>query len=449
MRTQKIRENLENSRILIIDDDSFIVKTIQKALAYGGFSKTLSASTGKKALDILCPDNKTAETDNEDIDLVILDIVLPDINGFEISKKIRNAHLDIPIILISGYDLQNIDAKVIEVGADDFLMKPFNIPELLARVKLHLGKKRDQQKKRFPIALTNSDIIDPKMLRKNYRLPYIGDIIDGYLIVDFLGWGKTTVIYKVTIPSKNELYALKILTLNAATNINSEKRFQNEIKVMSRVNHPNIVKFVSNGIHKGCPYIVMEYIDGMDLEELLITRGRLSIKKLLNMAINIASGIYELHKFSIIHRDIKLKNIFYEHKSGEVKISDFGIAKAPDSLHMTQDGYVLGTPLYIAPELISGDEPGIRSDIYSYGATIYQMVTGSPPFTAENSSELYEKIKNESPQPISFYREDAGPEWDELIVWSCLARDPKNRPASMMEIISKLKQDEMFAGIKT
>ena len=433
MKKEKIPHEMG---ILIVDDDSFLVKMLVKTLALGGFLNVRSASTGAESLQILgiVPAKDAKPADPNEVELVISDIVLPDLNGFELCSRIKKSLPKVSMILISGYDIQDINLKIIESGAEDFLIKPFNTAEMITRISMILERKR--------IAVGMVPVGDRPIIkiRRNYNLPYIGDRVGGYVIIDFLGWGRTNVIYKVLDTSSNTVLAMKMLTRNASEALESVERFENEIKIMASVVHPNIIEYKDKGKVSESLYVVMEYIDGMDLEELLITRGKIPEEELFHIAHDVADGIREIHRNNIIHRDIKLKNILYEHKTGEVKISDFGIARVPESLDLTKEGFVLGTPLYMAPEALHGEKASVKTDIYSYGATIYHLVTGTAPFTAENSVKLAEKIRDSTPRSMRDFRRDLMKDWDSLIVEKCLKRNPAERPSSMDEIMGDLEK---------
>ncbi|HCE44673.1 MAG TPA: hypothetical protein DET40_14115 [Lentisphaeria bacterium] len=428
LETQKIRLNEEKS-ILVVDDESSILKFIERSLVGAGFGNIKTASNGRNALKALglIPQGSGKAVDSN-VELVVLDVILPDTNGFEICKQIKHSNCDIPVILISGHDIEEIQNKLIECGADDFLEKPFSIAELFTRVKLLMNRKKKIHH--------DAGLAKPIMLKfsMNHNIPFIGDNINGYIIMDPLGWGKNSLVYKVIDTDTKKIFSLKMLSRSSIENKDTVERFRNEVEIMSKIRHPNIVEFIDSGMHNSCPYFVMEHVEGVDLEEYLVTRGKISLSSFGHIAYDIASAISELHRNKICHRDIKLKNILYDTRSGEAKLSDFGIAKRPESLATTQDGFIVGTPIYLAPEIFLGEHSTVQSDIYSYGATLYHLITGSPPFVAESSVELFRKHKLKKPPPINSIRAGLPEEWNMLIVKKCLAKDPLDRPASMQDV---------------
>jgi len=272
------------------------------------------------------------------------------------------------------------------------------------------------------------------------KLPYINDVIDSYLVVDFIAYGKSTLIFKTINLYDDAFYALKILSPNSTNFDELVKRFEEEIKIMEIFHHPNIIKFFDRGYYNNLLYLVMEYFDGVDMEELLIAKGKLSEKMFFSIAFDMACAIAEIHDKGIIHRDIKLKNLIYSLSSNQVKLCDFGISQYSDksSMPLTQDGVVIGTPIYMAPEIFVGEPATVASDIYSFGSTLYHLAINSPPFVADNYRELLDLKRKCELAPIECDRNDFSLFWTELIIEQCLAPEPGNRPNSMNEVLAFL-----------
>ena len=433
MKTEKIKIIGENS-ILLVDDDNYVCNLIERILKDSDFKNIQTASNGKAALEILGITPNLDKKNSGGIDIVILDVLLPDTNGFEICRQIRNSNMDIPVILISGYDIEEIQSRLIECKADDFLKKPFSPAELATRVRILLNRNR-QRKDEY--AITETAKI---RMKTDHSVPFVGDDINGYIIIDSLGWGRNSLVYKVVKSKGRTVFSMKMLTKSASDKKELVERFKNEVEIISKIKHPNITEFIDKGQYNECPYLVMEFVDGVDLEEYMVTRGKIPIKSFTNMAFDLASAISELHRSHIYHRDIKLKNILYDIKTGKIKLSDFGIAKLPESLHITQDGFIVGTPIYLAPEIFMGEPASPQSDIYSYGATLYHLLTGSPPFVAETSIELFKKHRLEKPGSVESFRADVPAGWNNLIVEKCLAKDIINRPSSMNEVMFEINK---------
>jgi serine/threonine protein kinase len=188
----------------------------------------------------------------------------------------------------------------------------------------------------------------------------------------------------------------------------------------------------------------MEYIPGNNLEEEQAINGIPTTKDIYKVARQLCAAIGEIHRLHVVHRDIKPKNIMLMTQENIIKLTDFGIAKRLNESvsNLTKDGLIVGTPIYMAPELFIGEEPSVASDIYSFGVTIYQYATGSPPFSAPNNWELAKKHTNDAPKSLCALNSELHSAFDEFIVDYCLAKDPRERPESMQEISSILKELE-------
>jgi len=421
LKTVKI--NLQGDpSICVVDDDNFVVDLIGRTLNLSGYKNAKFYNSGEKFIE-------NAVNNSQNFSIVISDIVLPGMSGFELCARVKQVNPDIPVILISGFDIEDIHSKVIECGADDFIAKPFNPLELITRLKIHLAKYEK---------VSNSSIQKPEFSKKT-NMPFIGDQVGDYVIVDTIGWGRSSFIFKANKKGIKQVFALKMLAPHVISLKDLVERFENELKMMSSIKHPNIVNFIDKGRYGEIPYVVMEYINGLDLEELLITRGKIPVNDALAISYGIASAIAELHKQKILHRDIKLKNVIFDVNQKAPKLIDFGIAREIEAVHITRDGFVLGTPIYMPPEMFEGEEATIKSDIYSFGATIFHLLTGSPPFVGESSKELYKKHLYEKPRPIKDFRPDIPEVIERLIIEECLAKEPDKRPESMEYVEEKFR----------
>jgi len=421
--------------ILVVDDDESLLKMIMDVLRHAGFKRLAKAGGASEAMAVLASldrplhDTKTAVLNEPGI--IVLDVMLPDRSGFEFCKELKDARPDSMVLMMSGFDIENLNSKLIDSEADDFLTKPFGAQELVARIDM-LSAKMTRSKLRQAAS---------KPQFSGNRVPHIGDNIGDYMILDSLGWGRNSVIYKAIKHGGSDAVAIKLLTKYSMEFKEVVKRFEEERKVLERLSHPNIIKFIEAGSWDGCPFIVMEYIRGVNLEERLVADGLPSEQLALAAARQVASSISAMHKQGVIHRDIKLKNILFEPDNSCFKLSDFGIAKMMENAKdITCDGFIVGTPIYMAPEIFRGEAATVESDIYSYGATMYHFATGAPPFSAKRNSDMYQKHLAETPRPIQILNPQIPKAFDELICSQCMAKLPSNRPHSMEEIISALAE---------
>lgn len=262
-------------------------------------------------------------------------------------------------------------------------------------------------------------------------------ISDRYQIIKSIGEGGMANVYLAydTILDRN--VAVKVLRGDLATDEKFVRRFQREALSASSLSNPNIVEVYDVGEDNGEYYIVMEYVEGKHLKNLLKKRGKLTVPEVIDIVLQITNGLSVAHDSYIIHRDIKPQNILIL-ENGLIKITDFGIAVAMNATQLTQTNSVMGSVHYLPPEQASGKGATLQSDIYSIGILMYELLTGKLPFRGDNAVEIALKHLKE---PMPSIREDLPdlPQSVENIILKATAKNPKNRYADAREMNEDLK----------
>jgi serine/threonine-protein kinase len=230
--------------------------------------------------------------------------------------------------------------------------------------------------------------------------------------------------------------ALKVLAEQFVEDDAFRRRFMREARLAARLSNANVVQVYDTGEEDGRPYIVMEYVSGETLADVLARRRSLPVREAMDVGRQAALGLEHAHKAGLVHRDVKPQNLLIR-DDGAVKIADFGIARAAEVSRLTELGTVLGTAAYLAPEQARGDEATPAADIYSLGAVLYEALTGRPPHQFSSLTELAEKQRSGDVIPVSDLEPDV-PADVEALIMRCLAREPRFRPASAGEIASAL-----------
>ena len=265
-----------------------------------------------------------------------------------------------------------------------------------------------------------------------------GDLIDNrYKIIKSIGEGGMANVYLAFDTILEREVAVKILRGDLSDDEKFIRRFQREANSASSLRHPNIVEMYDVGEDDGKYFIVMEYVDGKTLKGLIKKRGPLNLSESIDIMLQLTSGIACAHDSYIIHRDIKPQNVMIL-EDGRVKITDFGIAMAVNNNELTQTNSVMGSVHYLPPEQASGSGSTIKSDIYSLGILMFELLTGKVPFKGENAVEIAIKhMKNQIPSVCKY--NSSIPQSVENIILKACAKNPKNRYESAAEMYEDLK----------
>jgi serine/threonine-protein kinase len=259
------------------------------------------------------------------------------------------------------------------------------------------------------------------------------------VIVDELGQGAMGVVYKATDPLIDRIVAIKTITLSLALEEREEYegRFYQEAKAAGSLSHPNIVTIFDVGRSGDTAYIAMEFLQGRELRDILNDQKLLPVDQVIDVVAQVAQGLAYAHEHGIIHRDVKPSNIMVG-RDGHVKITDFGIARMASAAVRTQTGMVLGSPKYMSPEQVMGKLTDQRSDIFSLGVMLYEMLTGHLPFTGENVNAIMYQTLNAIPQPPSALNAVV-PDMLNFIVAKALAKELEHRYQNAKDLANDLR----------
>lgn len=276
--------------------------------------------------------------------------------------------------------------------------------------------------------------------------PFIGTQIDGkYDVLENVGQGGMSVVYKAMQTAMNRVVALKMLKMGLSSDPIFKQRFIREVSLLGKLNHPNIVTVFDSGTTSdGHLYLAMDFLSGSTLQDILDKSGAIPIQRAAPLILQICDALNHAHKRDIIHRDLKPGNIMVEtdHRGQEVvKIVDFGLAKMGEgSERLTRAGELWGSSFYMSPEQCNGAESDARTDIYSFGIVMYQMITGKVPFRGGGFMETVTKQLNEPPPPLKLTKADLDlPDMLEIVMFKCLEKAPENRFQSVADLKSALQ----------
>ncbi len=261
--------------------------------------------------------------------------------------------------------------------------------------------------------------------------------VGSYKIIEKIAFGGMGVVYKGIHTRLEQFVAIKVLSPQFASNQNMKSKFLSEAKIQAQLLHPNVVNIMNFIEEEDETYLVMEYIDGETLEELLNRKNRLSIDEALNISRGILSALNYMHSKGLAHRDIKPSNIMFN-KEGVVKVTDFGITKIIGDDKNTKSGLV-GSYTYMSPEHILGEDVGIESDIYSFGITLYRMVTGQVPFKG-NTEYAIMKGHLENPRVPPWIINPELPRKLGKVILKSISRNPKDRYQDTEELLQDLEK---------
>ena len=278
-------------------------------------------------------------------------------------------------------------------------------------------------------------------LRTSIKELAIGSTFAGrYQIIEELGKGGMGKVYKVLDKQVEEKVALKLIKPEIAAEEKTIQRFRNELKLARKISHKNVCRMFDFNKEADAYYITMEYVPGEDLKSSLRRMGPLSVGKAVIIAKQVCEGLAEAHELGVVHRDLKPQNIMID-REGNVCIMDFGIARSLKAKEITDSGIVIGTPEYMSPEQVEGKKADQRSDIYSMGTILYEMVTGRIPFEGDTPLSIAVKHKSEAPPDPKEINDQISEDLS-CVILKCMEKDKEMRYQKAEDLLSDLRKIE-------
>jgi len=407
--------------ILVVDDLPANVELMARRLERSGLD-VLTASDGPTALDML---------QRHAVDLVLLDIMMPGMTGLEVLKRIRAtwSAAVLPVIMVTAKTDDEDVVEALGLGANDYVTKPVNFPVAFARLQSALRTRE----------ATRTELPAPEAEPRTPGQAGPGSVLGGrYRLEAVIGGGSFGTVYLAQHLELDRPLAVKVLSTSAGTDPEALARFRREGASACRVKHANAVQVLDLGVNEGgVAYLVMELLQGRSLDTLLEEVERLTPRRCTEILEPICRALAAAHDAGVLHRDIKPSNIFlHQTEKGETpKILDFGIAKIAGAAalgqNLTVDGSLLGTPAYMAPERFRRGPYGPRSDVYSLGTVLFEMLSGRLPFVPSSPDPLAlvaMQVEDEAPalRPLC---PEISPAL-EALVQTTLDKDPTVRPSA-------------------
>jgi hypothetical protein len=267
-------------------------------------------------------------------------------------------------------------------------------------------------------------------------------IAERYRVVALAGRGGMGEVYRAEDLKLSQIVAIKFLPASLSKDAGALARFHSEVRIARQVSHPNVCRVFDIGDADGIPFLTMEYVDGEDLASLIRRIGRISTDKAIEIARQVCAGLAAAHERGVIHRDLKPANLMLD-GSGKIRITDFGLASIASSIEASD--VRAGTPAYMAPEQLEGKEVTAKSDLYSLGLVLYEILTGKRAFNAATLPELIKQRESSAPANPSTLVRDLDP-LVERVILRCLEKDPMQRPASALQVAAALPGGDPLAA---
>jgi serine/threonine protein kinase/CheY-like chemotaxis protein len=457
-----IEKKSREIRILIADDHPIFREGLAKIISRDPRLQVVAeAENGDEAL---------AHLTELRPDVAVLDLDMPERDGFAVTRAAQEAKLSVKVIILTSHNNEALFHSALDLGVAGYVLKDGAINEIVSAIRAVAAGRHYFSPELSTYLLNRAN----RVSSLGERQPSFNDIrakslgasfrtfeqssdprISHYRILKKLGEGGIGEVYLAEDSRLDRKAAVKLLNDQFNKDEDLLERFSREAKAASALNHPSILTVYDFGqTESGAHFIATEYIEGETLRH-HIRHSRMQLRHVLDVIVQVASALSTAHQAGIFHRDIKPENVMLR-PDGIVKVLDFGLAKLGENfaastlvLKETTPGTILGTVQYMSPEQARGKEVDARTDIFSLGIVLYEMITGRPPFGAESSPDVLAAILEKEPLPLARFTDETPAEL-QRIVSKCLRKEPDDRYQTMKGLLADLKElrDELALEAK-
>ena len=353
---------------------------------------------------------------------------MPEMSGLEVLARVRETHspVELPIVMVTAHTDSEDVVEALGLGANDYVGKPVDLPVVVARVKAQLRIRQTTP----PGVASADDKRSPAEVQPGMTLA------GRYRLEARIGSGTFGTVFRATHAELGHPVAIKVLQAGADASPDALARFRREGITACRVKHENAVQVMDFGVTPGgVAYLVMELLSGYSLDQELVDGRTVTLSRTVRIMVPVCEALAAAHRFGIVHRDVKPANIFLHLAGGEEvpKVLDFGIARivgeAAANPRVTLEGFIVGTPVYMAPERFRNQAIDGRSDVYSVGITLYQMLTGRLPFAADQADPMAVAMRHLEAEPPPMGA--LVPAAVEAVVMNALRKRREHRPDAL------------------
>jgi CheY-like chemotaxis protein len=440
--------------VLFVDDDRSILQGLARRMRKEPFHMH-TAGSADEALMLLS---------HSSIDLVVSDMNMPGMTGMEFLARIAKERPECIRIMLTGRPTLDVAMGAINSGqVYRFLTKPYDAGALAGIIRDALGNRARHESTNSHVARKVNDEPDDasspldthfhseatglckeewfkeffaRLERPNHEIK-----IQQYIVKGVIGKGAMGVVLRAHDAGLARDVALKVLTPALANCPVAHERFAMEARYAAAIRHENVVTIFAVSSFHGLPFLVMEYVPGKSLQDRLQEGERPDIDEIIRIGRQIASGLAAAHDLRLIHRDIKPANILLDKTTQSVRITDFGLARALDcDSSLSQDGLLLGTPLFMSPEQVDGKPLTPATDLFSVGSLLYTLCTGTYPFQSKPITKLLRSIVEAEPTPIQSLNPKV-PDWLARVIQHLMAKAPGDRISSAATLADLLRKE--------